>query len=231
MTIRTPHSPTGTLLTLAAAIFVVTTLAAPTAVWADDGFCQEEKSAEFSGDELSSKSMASTSMTSEWSTPCQRNRDMLNYNICFEATPYPHTTVPEWIAKWQAEEAVAAVFEQVNQLHAQKSHRQNRLAPLERLTDRAWIAEVFDQMQNSNGPAQNICVEASDENCHSLPPATALVSMASFAAAERAPVKPEMNPPTRAVHPMQSVLVDLRVGPSLEYRRLPERPPAQLTAS
>jgi hypothetical protein len=217
---------------LAAVAFVFSAIAAPSIAWTQDGLCQEQISIEFSGASMSSPSTpALTSLNSErLSTPCDETpgAERSDYNICFEATPYPHTTIPEWLAQWQAEEAVNAVFEQVNEIHAERASReQQRLTPLAFMPGRTH-ASMIDQVKQANSAGDSggggICVETSAESCNSLPPATAMISMASVVPAERAPIPPQLRP-TQKKTVMQSILVDLRVGPGLEYRRRPERPP------
>lgn len=160
-------------------------------------------------------------------TPCQRARDAGNYNFCFEGNPFPLSTMPEWLAKWQAEEAVATVFEQVNRMHGEALAAKVMPEPLPVEAPRWWLSEVMDRVQGAAALAPgegDVCLEGVEESCESMPPAAAVVL------AGKTPPSLVEEELARYLRPStewsvtQDALELLRVGPAT-HAVAPERPP------
>ncbi len=161
-------------------------------------------------------------------TPCQRARDAGNYNLCFEANPYPLSTMPEWLAKWQAEEAVAVVFEQVNEIHGSMLAEFTESAPLPVASERWWLNDLMEQVQAQAAPTeQNVCVDTADESCQSLPPASAVIMASTVVPlVYRDRPREELRPHLGDL-PAQPALAQLTVGPAAGYALLERPPPRQ----
>ncbi|RAL20505.1 hypothetical protein DL240_17040 [Lujinxingia litoralis] len=166
-------------------------------------------------------------------TPCEETSviDPTNpeYNICFEGTPEPISTLPDLLARYQAEEAANTLLGKVSELHNQSFGHiaQHERAP-HALAARPWQAALIDSIERSTRqPESPLTCHEYSELCRSLPPALPGASLLSLVVpvspvALDAPAYPELNSP-----PAQLALERLRVGPSLEHARLLEMPPRQ----
>lgn len=162
-------------------------------------------------------------------SPCDQTLDSGDYNLCFAANPWPMSTMPKWIAQWQAEEAVSQVFDRINSIHHslhQQSHP-SQARPLHFSPERLWLVEIAAQLDHQQlpGPPSGICIETSDESCE-VPPTSALTGTSLFLSPP--PIQNVQTAPTRG---SPSLLVILStpdssgVGPSPEHRLLPDKPP------
>ena len=162
--------------------------------------------------------------------PCEESLEQGDYELCFAATPWPMTTMPKWLAQWQAEEAVGLVFEQINGIYEELDRNQDqaRVAqPLRYVPKRVWLTEIVAQMERSDAPGQGkaVCIDTNDESCQSLPASTGRGSISLLTPAMRAGREGEsFRPEARALGELARPDAP-GVGPSQEYRRLPERPP------
>ncbi|RVU42160.1 hypothetical protein EA187_17635 [Lujinxingia sediminis] len=150
------------------------------------------------------------------------------YNICFEGTREPVSTLPDLLARYQAEEAAGALFDVVAKMGVQSTGHipRHQQAPAA-LPERPWLAALVDSMERS-APLQHesplTCSEYS-ELCRSLPPATAGTAFIGLVTV-RSPVELYATRyPVLSSPPTQPALERLRVGPALEHRRLLEEPP------
>ena len=159
-------------------------------------------------------------------TPCQRARDAGNYNFCFEGNPFPLSTMPEWLAKWQAEEAVATVFAQVNLIHAEVLTASVAPAPLALEAPRWWLSEVMERVQSTAlAPGEgDICLEGFEESCESMPPVAAVMLSGKIPPTLVEEEAGEYLRPSAERRVTQRPQDHLRVGPAL-LALAPERPP------
>ncbi|TXD36658.1 hypothetical protein FRC98_12575 [Lujinxingia vulgaris] len=150
------------------------------------------------------------------------------YNICFEGTREPVSTLPDLLARYQAEEVAGTLFDVVAQMGVQSTGHipRHQQAPAA-LPERPWLAALVDLMERSAPLQQDSPLTCSEysELCRSLPPATAGVALSGLVPV-LSPIElnatryPELSSP-----PTQPALERLRVGPALEHRRLLEEPP------
>lgn len=162
-------------------------------------------------------------------SPCSRTREPGSYDICFIETPWPMTTMPKWIAEWQAEEAVSQVFASINLIHEQLAEQGVRRprAPLALSPKRAWLAEVVTQMESGRLPGEptSVCIETSDQSCQS-PPAAIPSSAMAFVVPSQIEEEHEFN---RGPHPTRLAtdgpISGNQIGPADGYLPPPDRPP------
>lgn len=178
------------------------------------------------------ESFAGPSPSAEQDEPCEASAgiDPTNpeYNICFEGTREPVSTLPDLLARYQAEEAAGALFDVVAKMGVQSTGHvpRHQQAPAA-LPERPWLAALFDSMERSAPLQQGNTLTCSEysELCRSLPPATVGMAFSGLVPV-LSPIElnatryPELSSP-----PAQPALERLRVGPSLEHRRLLEEPP------
>ena len=162
--------------------------------------------------------------------PCQASSyDSPSYNVCFAANPQPMSTMPKWITGQQARDAVGIVLEEVHGLHRPSGEvSDNAHRPLWHVAAPTWLDEVIEEIERSRLPLNrgSMCIETpGEDHCEQLPShavtasAGATTPVFRWAPRFHVPWRPDDNAE------MQSPVVDLRVGPSAEHRRLPERPP------
>lgn len=201
------------------------TVTAPALAWAgdDSGECDDEK-----------QSPATSGLTpipvEPAPLPCQfEEYDSPSYNVCFVANPQPMSTMPKWITRQQARDAVGTVLEEVHALHRpSQSVADLATRPLWQVAAPGWLDEVIEDIQRTRVPVDrgSMCIDApGEENCERMPThavtgsATAGAPVFRWTSRFDVPWRPDDNAQ------MQSPLVDLRVGPAAEHRPLPDRPP------
>ncbi len=220
---------------LGMAVVVASMIAPPSMVWADgpEG-CDEESQNTISDRDLTATSMATTRLRRaapmSADRPCSyAQHDSPSYNRCFIASPRPMSTMPEWITRRQARDAVTVVLEEVYERHEYRaSNRDSAPEPLWKMAPPRWLGDVIDELGRAQLPAERgpICIDGVDEeNCDANPPLALLVSAGSLAPLHQS--SRELEIPWRPGGDLhrQRPLVDLRVGPSPGHQRLPERPP------
>ena len=228
---------------LTAAVLVSSAALPLSTAWAsNDGQCSDDDSSAPSSEVSSpAASMASYSLVQpgrsyspvQIFTPCNdRAERPATYNSCFVGNPHPKSTLPDWLAQAQAEEAASAVFARINDFHAQRAtaHASGGIAPLPILTPPSWYDHVIAQLEagapidDGGGPR---CIDGQvQDGCHSMPHPAVTVTAGSIAPVLRPTDEVEPHWPSAAADDRaQPPLVDLRVGPSAEHRDVPERPP------
>lgn len=211
---------------LAGALCVMWMVAGPATVWADDGDECERSSQSASQDGDGS----SVSESNPFSVPCQTDQyDSPRHNVCYVANPIPMSTMPKWITRQQARDTVGVVLEEVQALHRPYAvDADEHVASLWQVTPPAWLDEVIRDLERQRIPFERgiMCVEGPDEEqCERLPTHAVTASGGSLTPVMRSASALEIlwRPGENEI--MQPPRVDLRVGPSPEFRRLPDRPP------
>jgi hypothetical protein len=228
----TPHKLTQTAAWLVGtAVVLACYLAAPAVAWAD-------QSCDDAGDEtLASVAEAMFASASHKAglvspvpdtapaTPCTLSQyDSPSYNVCYAANPRPISTMPKWLAELQAEDVVGGVLARVDQFTDDQDPAQRSLRSA---LSASMLAELIDfyERNEMGGEPLPMCVEGLDiDSCEAIPPAAVLV----FSNATIPLVRPaELHEPPTLLddHSAQPPLVELRVGPAVEHRTPPDRPP------
>ena len=153
-----------------------------------------------------------------------------SYNVCFLANPIPMSTMPRWLARQQAQDAVSLVLGEIHGLHLSPSDSaEAATTALWQVSAPHWLEDVIERLANRRGMTDNqnrMCIEgAVDEHCDPVQPG----SLSSWNFTPAPPRSDDHDVPIlwRPGENLfeQPPLVDLRVGPAAEHRTLPERPP------
>lgn len=208
-------------------------MVAPATVWAvaDDG-CDDEvpsSTADQSPHQVATVGLT-PAKTQPANSPCPvADYDSPSYNRCFIANPRPMSMMPQWITRRQAQDAVSLVLEEVYERHEYRSARRDSLPePMWKMAPPAWLGDVIEALGQAQLPADpgSMCIEGSQgERCDNQPPSALLISTGSLTLIHHTPPSFDVPWQPDADELTQRALVDLRVGPSSEHRRLPERPP------
>lgn len=160
---------------------------------------------------------------------CSRLRgSSISSGNCGQSVTYPMSTVPEWLAVWHAEEALTLVFDAVDAMPSEKlSPTSPRSQP--RAPQPEWMRDLLQEIARTAAamPAERdaVCFVVDGDTCQGIPTLPGMACPHSISTLSRPTHDLDVEPLRLDGWQMQSALVDLRVGPALGYRRLPDRPP------
>ena len=203
----------------------------PATAFAGGEVCQQTVDDEAALDTLAMATMFTEQMNTadeDGELPCRfDDYDSPSYNVCFAANPQPLSTMPKWLARVHADDAAATVLEQSGSLHGDVAPS-ILVRDVERPSPPAWLVEYVEHLRQQQplSPSIDLCFDGEyEENCHDLPSEAVLITAGFTPPVDRPTTDLELPWSPDEDARSQRPLVDLRVGPSMEHRSPPDRPP------